>query len=350
MLSSDSSDSNLSDSNSPNSNTLTNTLTNTFTNTPTNKVIGVMKFNGGYTKLYKYKCQNGNIIFVSDHHLVYENDKWIRVKNSVNKLNCVISNRLNCLIPNQSFEINDIIYCLLTNTGYFISNNTKFSDYQEINHLFTIQELSTIRNNILSGLNNEQSNYTHPICHKIHGVSMNTILTGSYSSISNISIDSIFYEPHQNNLETIEGVVKFDASAIDQYDFYGIKASGDMIVYFNEKWIPLREHPEATLTDKPEKYMYNILTSSGLFSVKINDTKYETFVDFNQIIVKQTNVKTNVKQTKHTKQMNQTNQTNVNEHKNHMKRYNINDTSRCQYKNDMFIENLLNINYNKRHC
>jgi hypothetical protein len=163
---------------------------------------------------------------------------------------------------------------------------------------------------------------------------MNTILTGSYSPISNISIDSIFYEPHQNNLETIEGVIKFDASDIDQYDFYGIKASGDMIVYCNDKWIPLREHPNAIPTDKPEKYMYNILTSSGLFSVKISDTKYETFVDFNQIIVKHTTTKQST--TKHT---------NVNEHTNYMKRYNINDTSRCQYKNDMFIENLLNITY-----
>ena len=218
-----------------------------------NEVIGIIKINSNGVEMYNY-----NNIIVSGSHLVYENNKWIRIEDS-----------------NISYKINykkKYIYCLSTTTARLSINNQLYADYIETIDIYILRYMF---NMILNHLNNKSNltinniNTDEPLYH--WGVTGNVnvdTLTGT-KKIKDCQVGDLLKKnknDDRNNI--ITGVVKFKIPDYDSqplYNYNGVICTGSMIIYENKQWIPIFNSLTAVRVINRPKYMYNIITTNNTF-------------------------------------------------------------------------------------
>ena len=220
-----------------------------------NGVKGILEFDSDNVEMYNYHS-----IIVSGEHLVKEDGKWVRVKNSRD------GERL-------SFYLNDRIYCLITETSEIVINNIRFADYNETNEQEVIND---IYNDIIFDLNRYIKRYVKKIDRNVEmemGLDGNikvTLEDNSKKRIKDIKIgDQIQY------CGEVLGIVKILPRNVCKYN--GIIMTDNNIIYNNDMWKPVFMVNGVEYIDY-DKCMYHILTTSNM--INING---EVIRDFEQI-------------------------------------------------------------------
>jgi hypothetical protein len=229
-------------------------------------VLSAMKFIGKNTVMYSYPTKHQNII-VSGEHLVLENKKWIRVSKSKKAIK-------------QNTRENEI-YCLSSEKGKIYSNNILFTDFQEAQ---TNEQFEIIRGVVLSYLNKSIDN-TKGKADKVYGIEGSfpvELLDGSSKRIDQLQINDIL-----KSGGVVEGIVDVFGKRVDQYIYKNVICSGDLIVYDNGSWKPVRSCTN-TIQVKKDIKLYNLFTSDSFFEgpfmvidfLQINNNATNEEIDF----------------------------------------------------------------------
>lgn len=189
-----------------------------------NKVIAICIFD--ITNIKNLSIYNYKDIIVSGNHLVYENNKFIRVKDSKKKKNIFYdSNKLLCLVTQSGIiKINDII----------------FKDYLDTHDKHINHDIHQIIENKLN--NNSLLNFSEPKERDpdlLWGICENTYIYDNfnqkYIKINELNIGTII-----NNTKII-GIIKIDKFAVTPYiyekDNQSIILSGNQLIKENNMWI-----------------------------------------------------------------------------------------------------------------
>ena len=215
------------------------------------KIIGIHIFSGKNIKMYNYH----DIIVASDH-LVYENSKWIRIKNS--KFSYILDN------------IEDEIYCLTTSTGKILINMITFADYMEIE---TLDEMNNILNIAIKHLNNTYINNDKKSINieKVSGFQKNTLVTLKSGITKNISQLKINDNLGNNNI--VIGITKVSGKKIKLYKYNDIISSGNVIIKKENEWNFMKNIGKYIKNKK--SILYHIFTTSG--EIIINNITYKDY-------------------------------------------------------------------------
>lgn len=213
----------------------------------TGKVLSVMKFTSNNAIMYNY---NGTI--VAGSHLINENNRWIRVEDSL------IGKKINY---NKKY-----LYCLSTTDNRIISNNNEFRDYFETNDYKINKQIQQIISNKLNNkiikVNNDKS---------IWGFMPLTKINNKF--ICDYTIDHI----------NILGVIKFKACKNNIYEFNNIICTGNTFVKYNNEWIQISKIGNKKYFDN-DQIFYNIVTNNNIIEINNN-----LFCDFEQVSDNNTN-------------------------------------------------------------
>lgn len=112
----------------------------------------------------------------------------------------------------------------------------------------------------------------------------NTIILlndGSTKKIKNINIGDIIV-----NNNKVKSVLKLDATSEIVYELNGVIVSGSHIVYYNDKWLRVSEHPLSKKIHYDKKYLYCLNTTNK--TILINKT---LFSDWDELYELQTQKK-----------------------------------------------------------
>lgn len=203
----------------------------------------VLKFSIEQTnrKLYKY-----NNIIVSGHHMVYEKNIPIRIKDSTHS---------------ELIQTNeDFIYCLITSNRKVYIDNQWFSDFMESNDIETT--LLTYRFII------EQLNQTNKIVitddDRQHlyqwGLAIDTPIKmkdGSSKSIQDIEIGNII------STGKVTGKIVHYSKPIQMYSYHTYLLSGSQAVYENGIWIRIHQSKYSIKVNYPFPEIYSITTQTN---------------------------------------------------------------------------------------
>lgn len=215
-------------------------------------VLAIHSFTGKNVKMYLYD----NII-VSSSHLVYENDKWIRVSNSKKS------------IPLDTSE--NEIFCLTTKTGKIMINNILFSDYLEIENS---DDMNEMMNMIMDYINKEKNVRNKKItkkCFKVWGFEKDTPVKtiNGVKKIKNLKIGDKL-----DDKNIVEGITKIYGKNIKLYNYKNTVLTGNNIVKnINNKWSLIKDVGNPISNKKYS--LYNIFTTSG--SIFINNIEYKDY-------------------------------------------------------------------------
>jgi hypothetical protein len=219
-----------------------------------NGVKGILEFNSENVEMYDYHS-----IVVSGDHLVREDGKWVRVKDSQD------ADRID-------YYFNDRIYCLITETSEIEINGIRFGDYNETSDYKVIRN---IYNKILVELNKN----VKPIEKNIEmemGLDENIIIImrdGSEKKLKDVKIgDEIKY------CGKVLGKAKILPKNVCKYNDM-IMTDNNIILYDNE-WMPLMTVKEIEYIHY-DKCMYHIFTDSNIINTK--DTLISDFEQINTL-------------------------------------------------------------------
>ena len=205
-----------------------------------NYVTSIFKFDAIKTPLFNYK----NII-VSGSHLVYENNNWIRVKDSEYS------------IPFKSNV--KYIYCLNTSKNIIkTKHNLIFKDFEEcISNTYETKYYNTILNH----LNNKKENLEN-INFSIEGFHKNTIINteNGFKKINKIKIGT---KLDKNN--KVIGISKSFSNNLVKYK--NTILSSNNIVYENNKWILVSQSKFSKKVNK-KCILYHLQTSNTNINTK----------------------------------------------------------------------------------
>ena len=212
-------------------------------------MITIHKFIGKNTNIFLYK----NKIKVSSDHLVYENNKWIRIHNS------------KYTTPIQQKE--KYIYCINTTSGKIKTPFGIFRDYMEISKKCHMKHISHIILNALNKTTNKNYNYSG---NKNWGFNGDTLIK-TKDGIHKIK------DLYINN--EIEGIVKL--STKNTYKYKDIISTGNMIVKKNNTWDFIHNISDTVTLNND--VLYNIITKDGIIEVVTYNNKIITYRDYEQI-------------------------------------------------------------------
>ena len=100
-------------------------------------------------------------------------------------------------------------------------------------------------------------------------------------SFSSIKTQCIFCNILDNNIKVL-GVIRNNfEKTIDLYNLHGVYVTGDHLVYYKNKVIRVRDHPEV-LYGKKTKNIVSLVTDKGI--MKINDIIFRDYLDSHDII------------------------------------------------------------------
>ena len=188
-----------------------------------NKIFAICIFD--ITNISNLSIYNYKDIIVTGNHLVYENNKFIRVKESnCKKIVCYDTNKLLCLVTQSGIiKINDII----------------FKDYLDTHDIHVNHNIHKIIENKLN--NNSVLNFSLRERDQdlIWGFSENTLMyddfNKKYIKVKELNIGSII------NTTKIIGIIKINKSAITPYIYERnnktIIISGNQLIKENNLWI-----------------------------------------------------------------------------------------------------------------
>lgn len=225
-----------------------------------NKIITIHKFINN-NDMYNYK----NII-VSGSHLVYENNKWIRVKYS-----------------NISYKVDynePYIYCLTTTSKIINIYDINFSDFSESNDKLINYEVNNI---ILKKLNNNKNIINNTYINSLEqGIdkNINIKINNKWNKIKNIKIgDKI-------NSKKVIGVVKIMPSYVRVY-LYKNKyiLSGNIKVNENGLWLNVSDSFYSKEIIDYKKILYHIVIEDGI--IDLEDIQITDYIEIHDEFVNQ---------------------------------------------------------------
>jgi hypothetical protein len=216
-------------------------------------VVGSVVTNGTGVPMYDY-----NGVQVSGDHLVYENNKWVRVVDSED--------------GNLTINESERIVCLMTDNHKIQISGITFSDYFETDDYKTNK---WIMEKVQNHMNNNKYN---SICNDIYpwGFGENTLIeleNDETKYIRDIQIGDILH-----NGNRILGVIKMDRveQGIKLYNYKGIEVSGTQLTnYLNILWTRIAPVCRKSIEKTHSKYVYSLITSDR--TIAINGI---TFADF----------------------------------------------------------------------
>lgn len=205
-----------------------------------NYITSIFKFNAIKTPLYNYK----NII-VSGSHLVYENNKWIRVKDS------------EYAIPFKSNV--KYIYCLNTSKNIIKTKyNLIFKDFEEC---ISNDYETKYYNMVLNHLNNEKEHLEN-INFSIQGFDKNTLIN-TENGLKKINKIKIGTKLDKNN--KVIGISKSFSNNLVKYR--NTILSSNNIVFENNKWILVSESKFSKKINK-KCILYHLQTTNTNINTK----------------------------------------------------------------------------------
>ena len=224
-----------------------------------NKVIGIIKFDALNVIMYNY-----NNIIVSADHLVMEDNKWIRVKDSKNGKKMYNYNGLN-------------IYCLITDNNLINIGEHIFKDYNETSNNFIKQQ---IYNYIINDLNNKNNYYNKDNITLESGIDCNIkILMDDNSSkkIKDISIGE------NTKYGKVFAISKIKSKNVCRYN--NMIMTDNIIIYKNNEWVPVfKQNIEDINYDG---ILYHLIVEDDIIEIdgiKIRDFEQNSDRDINKRI------------------------------------------------------------------
>lgn len=222
-----------------------------------NTVIGTLYIKKHMADTYTY-----NETIVSGSHLVFEDNKWVRIENSKKSIPKIL---------------NTDLYCLITSNNTIVINDTVFRDYEESVDrdikLTTNYKFAKHINNSDNNVNNESIKTADDINHCYYWGFSDTgavYLDGEY-----ILIKDLINNP--NSYNGIMGVVAIDADA-NMYNYKGIIVSGSTLVYDNNMWMRVFQTKCAIKSGKV-KTIYNLISNNSIIIMRGNSGNI-SFRDF----------------------------------------------------------------------
>ena len=220
------------------------------------KVEGILKINNTKNDLFEYKG-----IIVSGSHLIFENDRWIRVCNS--KIS-------------KEFKKNSNLVCLITSEHKIYINDLIFSDYKETDDV----DINTLINNaVYEACNNRNIDFKNSSFSHINyywGFTGDTFINinNNWDTIKNI------YENSLTDIN-IKGHVVLDGEGIRLYEYCGVLVSGNTLVYHKGSWV--RVARIQNIKQKPfQKTIYNLITMNDILNIKSPNGSVIQFRDFRE--------------------------------------------------------------------
>ena len=203
------------------------------------KIIGIIKTLACKNNIYNYKN-----IKVTGDHTVFENNKWIRVADSI------FSKKI------TNFE-KDYLYCLITHNNKIPVNDIIFGDYCEINDK---KSLTTINNYILNRLNSN-TNITQTKCSRAYdGLFGNTRVimgNGKYKQISEIKINDII----KGGIVT--ATIKINLEKVKLYNYKGSIVTGGIIILEDKLWKKCCDTNNKKINYAENITLYHISSTNG---------------------------------------------------------------------------------------
>jgi hypothetical protein len=213
--------------------------------TESHTVEGVMQFTTVGVSMYKL----GDII-VSGYHKVLHNSGWIYVMDHPAATSIKNYNK-------------PTIYCLMTDTNQIPIKNYLFTDYEEVSDQKHIEEIEKIVWGKVMGELYSSGLYKD---------SLILLNNNSYKPISELNIGDILY-----NNNVVECIIQLDSYDVDIYNYKGLNLSG--YTWINTEtshkgkdgYIWLKDLVYINWIKDKEPVIYQLITSSGDYVVKIND-------------------------------------------------------------------------------
>ena len=196
--------------------------------------------------IYNYKG-----IRVTGSHLVFHNEKWVRISDIDN-------------IPEPTLEKTQVV-CLTTDNHNIEINGITFRDYSE-----------TSEPEIIAKINNLMKSY---INNREHWIDIKDSLINSYAT--GYSGDTLvktgdgqvttireIYEKQSYNTNII-GISKVKDTSVQWHEYKGLILSGSTIILENNNWIRVYESSESIPTDHYGN-VYNLITIDNTITL-VND-------------------------------------------------------------------------------
>lgn len=219
-----------------------------------NRVTGIIKFDASNVKMYNY-----NDIIVSGDHLVMENNKWLRVKDS----------DISKEIDNYN---NSVIYCLITENSLIKIGDNLFKDYVETNNNFIKKQVYSY---IINNLNKNNELYISENINLESGLDGNLKIlmeNGTFKKLKDINIGEI------TNYGKVLSVSKIKSNNVCKYN--NMIMTNNIIIYKDDKWIPL--FMENIENIDYEDDLYHIITECHNININgINMRDFEQISDKN---------------------------------------------------------------------
>tara|TARA_B100000575_G_C23143394_1_gene666289 strand:+ start:10656 stop:12161 length:1506 start_codon:yes stop_codon:yes gene_type:complete len=218
-----------------------------------------------YVKPHIARTYNYNGIIVSGSHLVFEDDKWVRVEDSKNGI-----------IESKYTEL----YCLITDNNTIYINGIKFRDYQETNDRdiqLTTNYAFAKQINMNMGCIKTPDDLNH--CY-YWGFCKNTFIQIDRSPVPIVDIIN-----NPDNYPSIRGVVKIESPFII-YNYKGILVSGNTLVYEKNIWVRVFQSP-ISIKQGTCNTLYHIISDDNLVTAvsKEGSSVFRDFIESNNNVV-----------------------------------------------------------------
>ena len=226
------------------------------------RVLGIIKIKKNNFKIFNY-----NNTFVTGDHLVFEKDKWLRVKNTHNT---------------PSKIMNTELYCLITENNKIWSNGNLFRDYSEIKN----SEIGLKIDYMITKFVNKKPNILKTeddIYHTYYGGFGKDTLIDDNGRINPISFYIENGIPENSN---VLGVIEIENEHVINYKYKNIVVSGSVLVKEEGEWI--RVHQSNYSNDTSHQRVYNLITKDNIIMV-LSENETIKFTDFNETNDKQIN-------------------------------------------------------------
>jgi hypothetical protein len=211
--------------------------------------------NNNSNPLYLYK----NNTLATGEHKVYENNKWIYIKDSKNA-------KLSDSKPLY-------IYCITSSKGIIQIYNNKFKDYSESNNTYVNLTVNSLILSYLNGNKIDSTIYAYGTDYLEHGFAEDTLIQteSEFKKIKDLKIGD-FLNPNNKVL----GIVELNTKSFSFYNINDIIVSSNTKVYEDNIWKNIEKSRKA----KKVVYLYkcyNIVTSSGYIY-----TNNQIFLDYTE--------------------------------------------------------------------
>lgn len=213
--------------------------------------------------LYNYK----NNILVTGEHKVYENNKWIYVKDSSN--------------ATISFSKPDYVYCITTSSNIINIYGNKFKDYSESNNKYINYTVNSLLLTYFNGNTIDSLEYASEVDYLEHGFSGETLVKTDKGLVK---IKDVRVGDKLVNNDLVIGYVKILNSKLEFYkNSENLVLSSNMKIYENSIWKNIEKSLNFNKFDFFQD-AYNLVTTSGFIYLE-NGDKYLDYLESSDTIL-----------------------------------------------------------------